>query len=140
MWVSGLALCPGIDGEQLALGETGRVKQQPVPVNWPGAGGVLRPLGDAPKFLSGLRLIRVAGHRSDADQLRLAAVPDDERCRVALAHVSVAKWFTVRAEVLKIHAALGAPDGLAGALVERGHVLQVGPVKGEDQQVAVNDW
>ncbi len=84
---------------------------------------MLSPFGHAPKLPAGQRVVRVTGHRTDADQLRHAAVLDDERRRVTLSQITVAERFAIRIEILKVNAALGAPDRLAGALVQRGNEL-----------------
>ena len=100
---------------------------------------MLSPFGHAPKLPAGQRVVRVTGHRADADQLRHAAVLDDERRRVTLSQITVAERFAIRVEILIVNAAPGAPDGFAGALVQRGDELVIGPVEREDEQVFVKD-
>ena len=128
-----------VDRKQLTFRKTGWIKHHAVSIHGTGARRVLRSLCDAPKFTAAHRVVRVASHRADTDQLRDSVVPDDVRRGVALAQITIAERLAVRVEILKINAALGAPDGFAGVLVQRGNELVIGPVEREDEQVFVYD-
>ena len=136
---SRIATASRVDRKQLAFRKTGWIKYHAMPIHRPGARRVLLPLGDTPKFPACHRVVRVASHRADTDQLRDSVVLDDVRRGVALTQITIAEGLAVRVEILKVNAALGSPDGFAGVLVQRGNELVIGPVEREDEQIFVKN-
>jgi len=99
----------------------------------------VRAVGDAPQLLAGVWIIRKERGRGRADQLLPAVRLDHDRRGESLTEVALALGFAGLVQILPRDRAVSVPDRLAAARIQRGHILPVNPVEGQDQQVAVQD-
>ena len=88
---------------------------------------------DAPEFLTGLEVVGVCPSRGRTDDLETVVMLDHGRGGVRLAHVAAGPRATFLVQVVKIARPKSHPAGVTGAGVQRGHVLNVGTVEGQDQ-------
>ena len=128
------------DRPQLALGQTGCGKNQPVPVHGPDRTRMVLAVLDAPELLARRRLVAIGRLGRGADEKRFALVLDHEGRRETLAEIAVADRFSLGGQVMKIDRAVRLPHGRAGPRIERDGVLVVRAVEMHDEQIAPHRW